>query len=365
MRPTRFGFKILPILALLLLADRAPVVIADDRQSIDAWRESWPIQENAISTAVIKFRLYRSPSLGGLVPYSEDTLKRAIETALPTSDSPADLDLVSRTFLGKPFAELPPAKFVFDGERTLEEFAGDKQIVDAGMHAVVEGANQAILLQDKAVARQRVVHLRDFRFLPSVKLFDVATVSPDSGLPASLMALKYVGGDRDLNEYKIHRASGNVIEYKLTHPDGAIGTWILQADFRVLSGGAQMPFVKILVNYGSAGEPRSVEAILVESMDVNVDVPRETFAIAGGAGHLVYDLRGREGLPGRSHRLTQNEADVVSVVKERDAEVAAQLAPISPKGRRGSIGTIIAMNAAAIAAIFVFVVYRKRVAQKT
>ena len=304
---------------------------------------------------MVEFRCFRGNSLGGVTPYSEAAFEEAISKALPQDGSPADFELISTTILGIPLATIPLSQFAFDGERKLEVFAGERQVVDGNLHTVVDAANRAIYLRDNAHSRQRVLHLRDFRFLPNVKLFDIATMTPE---PASspFASLSYVGSDGDRNDYRIDRSTGDVMKYEVTRANGHLSMRILQADFRVLSGGARMPFVKLVVYYAPHGEPDRVEAMLVESMDVNLDIPRDTFEVSGDVGNVVFDFRGRGELPPRSHRLLKQEKDVVALVDKKDAEVAALTKPIDT---RQTSNRLLMLNCAVVGALLAVLLVRK------
>lgn len=328
---------------------------ADDQQLFESWRQSWQAQETAISTVTVEFHCFRGNSLGGIKPYSEAAFEQAISTALPRNGSPADFELISTSILGIPLATLPLSQFAFDGERKLEVFGGEKHVVDGNLHAVADAANRAIYLHDNAHSRQRVLHLRDFRFLPNVKLFDVATLTPES-VPSPTASLSYVGSDGDRNDYRIDRTTGDVMRYEVTRPDGHLSMRILQADFRVLSGGARMPFVKFVINYAPQGDPDRVEAMLIKSMDVNLDIPRDIFGVSGDAGNVVFDFRGRGDLPPRSHELFEPEKDIVALVEKKDAETGDLTKSI---GNRKPSNLLLMLNCAVVSTILVVLLVRK------
>lgn len=328
---------------------------ADDQQLFESWRQSWQTQETAISTVQVEFHCFRGNSLEGIKPYSEAAFERAISTALPQNGSPADFELISKTILGIPLATIPLSQFAFDGERKLEVFGGEKQVVDGNLHTVADAANRAIYLHDNAQSRQRVLHLRDFRFLPNVKLFDVATLKAES-VPSDVASLSYVGSDGDRNDYRVDRTTGDVLRYEVTRPDGRLSMRILQADFRVLSGAARMPFVKFVMNYAPDGEPNRVEAMLVKSMDVNLDIPRDIFEVSGNAGNVVFDFRGREDLPPRSHELFEDEKDIVALVDKKDAETVALT---KSRGTRQSGNLVLMLNCAVAGAVILILLVRK------
>lgn len=306
---------------------------------------------------MVEFHCFRGNSLEGIKPYSEAAFEQAISKALPQDGSPADFELISTSILGIPLATLPLSQFAFDGERKLEVFGGEKQVVDGNLHALADAANRAIYLRDNSNSRQRVLHLRDFRFLPNVKLFDVATLQPES-VPSQVASLGYVGSDGDRNDYRVDRTTGDVLRYEVTRPDGHLSMRILQADFRVLSGGARMPFVKLAIYYAPHGEPSRVEAMLVKSMDVNLDIPRDLFEVSGEVGNVVFDFRGRGDLPPRSHELFEHEKDIVALVEKKDAETGALTKSI---GTPKSTSLLMMVNCAVAGAfILVFLVRRKR-----
>lgn len=328
---------------------------ADDRQLFESWRQSWQTQETAISTVTVEFYCFRGSSLEGIKPYSEAAFEQAISRALPQNGSPADFELISTSIFGIPLATIPLSKFAFDGERKLEVFGGEKHVVDGNLHAVADAANRAIYLHDNAHSRQRVLHLRDFRFLPNVKLFDVATLTPES-VPSPTASLSYVGSDGDRNDYRIDRTTGDVMRYEVTRPDGHRSMRILQADFRVLSGGARMPFVKLVINYAPHGEPDRVEAMLIKSMDVNLDIPRDNFEVSGDVGNVVFDFRGRGDLPPRSHELFEPEKDIVALVEKKNAETNDLT---KAKGSRKSLSLMLIVNCAVVGTILLVLLVRK------
>ena len=276
--------------------------------------KKWASQDKPISSASIRFRLFRQA--GFIKPCTPAEIAGMVQGVDFVKDPQAMRRFLSSIY---PFGQIPPnvhlmrtpdpwgmMEFKMAGERLREDmlYTGDVQISEPDVKVETDQANHQIHIFAPRGSMRGMTHIADFlrvlRFDPSMSIRSVKG-------PVAVIATPT---DRFGHfESRVDLESGALLELDFYNPKGQLIQQLWQGGWTLFAGDVRLPRWKIEAHYDPAGKPQLLTMSFVEKATFNKPVPDAAFLVSALKGVTVFDHR----VPGRlgSFRLRGDTTDIV------------------------------------------------------
>ena len=277
--------------------------------------KKWASQDKQISSASIRFRLFRQG--GSIKPCTSAEIAGMVKGVDFVKDPQAMRRFLSGIY---PFGQIPPnvhimrtpdpwgmMEFKMAGERLREDSlsTSDVQISEPDIKVETDQANQQIHIFAPRGSRRGMTHIADLvrvlRFDPSLSVRSVE----------SPVAVIVTPADRFGNsEFRVDIESGALLEATYYNPKGQLLQQLWQGGWTLFPGDVRLPRWKIQAHYDPAGKLQMLTMSFVEKALLNKPVRNVEFSVAALKGVTVFDHR----VPGKltSFRLRDDTADVAA-----------------------------------------------------
>jgi len=277
--------------------------------------KKWASQDKPITSASIRFRLFRQ---GGLIkPCTPAEIAGMVQGVDFVKDPQAMRRFLSGIY---PFGQIPAnvhimrtpdpwgmMEFKMAGKRLREDipYTSDVQISEPDVKVETDQANRQIHIYAPRASLRGMTHIADFvrvlRFDPSLSVRSVE----------GPVAVIVTPADRFGHiEFRVDIESGALLESTFYNPKGQIVQQRWQGGWNLFPGDTRLPRWNIEAHYDPAGKLQMLTMSFVEKAALNKPVRDVEFSVAALKGVTVFDHR----VPGKltSFRLREDTADVAA-----------------------------------------------------
>lgn len=302
---------VLPLALCVLLApdtpiqaDPTPTPVAvepttlslEDAKQVELLKAHWQSQRESIFTIRVKQLLVRdADEFRSLGPRDVDQLFDPDEIALNNDNLKS---FVNQKLRKSPLPLDPPwreVEFVMSGEKTRETNWYQALVFDGEDVLIRDDDNKHVSIGHGEGTSQRVDSIADFRFLPETSWVDtIESVQTDEG---ELTVFGKSNRTQTRNWLKVNLM--NRMPIKSERFTSGQGVQVIQGAWATCSSEVQWPMVHGVFRY--TGDPPTLKMATVRLttlIEVNVEVPPETFVIASPVGYRITDYRSQAVIDG-------------------------------------------------------------------
>jgi hypothetical protein len=287
---------------------------ANGTEVLQKLARKWASQDKQISSASIRFRLFRQG--GYLKPCTPAEIAGKLQGVDFVKDPEAMRRFVSSIY---PFGEIPPnvhitrrphpwsvMEFKMAGEKRREEDLDsiDVQLATADVKVETNQVNNQIHIYAPRGSVRGIVDIADFRIDP--RFHSSMSVRSVEG-PIAVISTS--PGRFGHSEFRVDIESGALLELAFYDPRGQVTQQLWQGGWTLFPGDVRLPRWRIAAHYNPAGKLQMLTMSFVEKATLNKPVPDAAFYVAAVKGVTVFDHR----VPGRlaSFRLRDDTTDIV------------------------------------------------------
>jgi len=295
----------------------APPASASGPEVLQELAKKWTSENKEISSASIRFRLFRQG--GSLKPCTPGEIAAKVQGVDFVKDPEAMRRFLSSIY---PFGAVPPGvhimktpnpwgmmDFKMAGKMQREDnlYTSDVQVATPDLKVETDTANRQIHIFAPRGSMRGMAHIADFRFVPRFHS-SMAVRSVEGRIAVIATATSQVGH----GEFRVDLESGALLEWAFYNPKGQVTQQLWQGGWTEFPGGARLPRWKISTVYGQTGKLQTLTMSFVEKAALNKPVYDTEFCITALKGVTVFDHR----VPGRvtSFRLRDDTTDVAAAV---------------------------------------------------